>query len=267
MRRNMCRFVCNNNNSSAFYRPLRLCSCLTQQQQQQAVPSRREVVHMTQTAAAEKRTSVAFLTALDDKTTFSRPSSNNHNDVVADSSINSTSTLAPAASEACSGSNSRGGVESLSRDSRRGRDVKSAEVDLVEYQPLPGYVKLSHVTEKVCFWCLGMLAVRNTSVFFRGAFDRSAWGSAVCSTIGNHSSLVTIGTRVRLTRQERCNADPFLTRTKTRCDDCPTKLRMPCALCFTAVCFGENAHRPNKKMRLVMTWATKTRAPPLCEAL
>lgn len=51
-------------------------------------------------------------------------------------------------SDTGSNSNSRG-VESLSRDSRRGRDVKSAEVDLMGYQPLPGSVKLSHITEQV----------------------------------------------------------------------------------------------------------------------
>lgn len=103
-------------------------------------------------ATAEgRRPSVAFLTTLDDTkgsaVTDTLP--NNQNDQTVDSLSTSTSTLqvAPGCSESGSNSNSR--VESLSRDSRRGRDVKSAEVDLIRYQPLPGSVRLANVTEKV----------------------------------------------------------------------------------------------------------------------
>lgn len=103
-------------------------------------------------ATAEgKRPSVAFLTTLDDNkgsaVTDTLP--NNQNDQTVDSLSTSTSTLqvAPGCSESGSNSNSR--VESLSRDSRRGRDVKSAEVDLIRFQPLPGSVRLANVTEKV----------------------------------------------------------------------------------------------------------------------
>lgn len=113
-----------------------------------ALPATRAAI-----ASAEKRTSVAFLTGLNERVRGATPNNvgtaagRSTNDVTADST--STSTFpAPAASE--NGSNSR--VESLSRDSRKGRDVKSAEVDLVGYQPLPGSVKLSNVIEKVCFF-------------------------------------------------------------------------------------------------------------------
>ncbi|CAM9908056.1 unnamed protein product, partial [Scytosiphon promiscuus] len=87
-----------------------------------------------------KRPSVAFLTALED---------NNNNRQDADHTVDSvsTSTMAPGCSESGSNSNSR--LESLSRDSRRGRDVKNAEVDLVGYQPLPKSVRLASITEKV----------------------------------------------------------------------------------------------------------------------
>lgn len=88
-----------------------------------------------------RRPSVAFFTALDDN--------KGSVDTGMDSLSTTTSTLqvAPGCSESGSNANSR--VDSLSRDSRRGRDVKSAEVDLVRYQPLPGSVKLASVTEKV----------------------------------------------------------------------------------------------------------------------
>lgn len=99
-----------------------------------------------------RRPSVAFLTALDD-----------HKGSV-DTGVDSLSTTstrqgAPGCSESGSNSNSR--VDSLSRDSRRGRDVKSAEVDLVRYQPLPGSVKLGIVTEKVLFRRTGHMLRRS----------------------------------------------------------------------------------------------------------
>lgn len=124
-------------------------------------------------AAVERRPSVAFLTALNDGGGGSderRPSSqsntnnNNNNDptttaTTTDSASTSTGpspaseTLAPAGGGCAAsdtGSNSRG-ESLLSRgESRRGRDVKSAEVDLVGYQPLPDSVDLCSVTEKVC---------------------------------------------------------------------------------------------------------------------
>lgn len=105
-----------------------------------------------------RRPSVAFLTTLDD-TKGSVDSS------VVDSLSSATSTstarqAAPGCSESGSNSNSR--VDSLSRDSRRGRDVKSAEVDLVRYQPLPGSVKLASVTEKVHFFTRQQAAAVHT---------------------------------------------------------------------------------------------------------
>ena len=109
-------------------------------------------------AAVERRPSVAFLTALNDGTPEDRHSSHsNTNYPTTDSG--STSTAPSPASETATptvcgvsasdtGSNSR--VESLSRgEGRRGRDVKSAEVDVVGYQPLPDSVDMSSITEKV----------------------------------------------------------------------------------------------------------------------
>lgn len=62
------------------------------------------------------------------------------------SGSNGTSTpLAPTSSD--TGSASR--LESMSKDSRRSRDVESAEVDLVGYQPLPFPVILPAITDKV----------------------------------------------------------------------------------------------------------------------
>lgn len=92
-----------------------------------------------------RRPSVAFLTTLDDN-------KGSVDSSAVDSLSTATSTTlhaAPGCSESGSNSNSR--VDSLSRDSRRGRDVKSAEVDLIRYQPLPGSVKLASVMEKVLF--------------------------------------------------------------------------------------------------------------------
>lgn len=110
--------------------------------------------------ADSKRPSVAFLTALDENkgSAVADTLPNNQHDQTVDSLSTSTSTLqvAPGCSESGSNSNSR--VESLSRDSRRGRDVKSAEVDLVGYQRLPGSVRLASVTEKVCL--IGMCIVQ-----------------------------------------------------------------------------------------------------------
>ncbi|CAM9450500.1 unnamed protein product [Ectocarpus sp. 4 AP-2014] len=97
--------------------------------------------------AADRRPSVAFLTSLADNTSGSNTpaeSSNQH-----DSLSTSASTLRAAPGYSESGSNSNSRVETLSRDSRRGRDVKSAEIDLVRYQPLPGSVRFASVTEKV----------------------------------------------------------------------------------------------------------------------
>lgn len=113
-----------------------------------ALPATRTAV----ASAVEKRASVAFLTGLNERVGAATPFGNaaggrSTNDATGDST--STSTLPAPASE--NGSNSR--VESLSRDSRKGRDVKSAEVDLVRYQPLPGSVKLSNTIEKV--WLYG----------------------------------------------------------------------------------------------------------------
>lgn len=101
-----------------------------------------------------RRPSVAFLTTLDDDRGFTGADTlpNNQNERTVDSLSTSASTLqvAPGCSESGSNSNSR--VESLSKDSRRGRDVRSAEVDLIGYQPLPGSIRLASVTEKVCLF-------------------------------------------------------------------------------------------------------------------
>lgn len=69
-----------------------------------------------------------------------------HSLQINDSDSNGTSTpLAVASSD--TGSTSR--LESLSKDSRRSRDVESAEVDLVGYQPLPFPVILPAIIDKV----------------------------------------------------------------------------------------------------------------------
>lgn len=98
--------------------------------------------------AADRRPSVAFLTSLADNTSGSNTPAEGSNQHVSLSTSTSTLQAGPGYSESGNNSNSR--VETLSRDSRRGRDVKSAEIDLVRYQPLPGSVRLASVTEKVC---------------------------------------------------------------------------------------------------------------------
>lgn len=65
-------------------------------------------------------------------------------------------------------------LESLSKDSRRAREVESAVVDLVRYQPLPGSVNLSTITDRVGGYSLQFGYVYGSTACKRLAPDRSS---------------------------------------------------------------------------------------------
>lgn len=110
---------------------------------------------MTSPSADNLRANVAtFLTAVDGfRHELSAPTDNSSTDLASTVELERASTVEAAgqlrtAILNTTWSNSR--ADSLFRESRRGCDVWSAGVDLNRYQPLPGAMGLSSVTEKVC---------------------------------------------------------------------------------------------------------------------
>lgn len=152
----LCGSVISQNIISSLYRA---CSCCTTVDIPIDYPNTVELhgAGMTTPSAANMRANTAtFLTAIDGLRFESSATTDNSSKNPASSVEFGRASTAEAAGQLRTAildstwSNSR--ADSLFRESRRGCDVWSAGVDLNGFQPLPGAMELSRVTEKVrCF--------------------------------------------------------------------------------------------------------------------